>query len=408
MVNVIKYILTLMLGVGLGYLFFADYNLSLSDGGGATGEIVTCSMHPQIKQDHPGICPICGMDLTPIGSDAGESIDPDAVMFSQEAVALAGIETAMVTTGDTDIEVRLYGKIQPNQRTQQIQSAYVAGRLEKLYINAVGDRVTKGQTLAEIYSPELYALSQEYCAALNYPAGAQREALVAAAEEKLRLLNITEEQISEIKASSKPSPYALLKANTSGTVIHLAVAQGNYVQQGQSLITVADLSRVWAVFEAYERDLPFLHVGDELEFTGDAFAGESFRSRITYIDPILNGTSRTAGVRLEIANTGNRFKPEMLVVGNASVSMKQYAEDVIVPASAVMWTGKRSVVYVRDESEEMPTFVQRQVTLGPALAGSYVITDGLAEGEEIAVNGTFVIDASAQLQGRKSMMTVDE
>ena len=231
--------------------------------------------------------------------------------------------------------------------------------------------------------------------------------MIAAAEEKLRLLNITEEQIAEIKMSGKPSPYVLLKANTNGTVIHLAVAQGNYVQQGQSLIPVADLNRVWAVFEAYERDLPFLHVGDELEFTGDAFAGETFRSRITYIDPILNGTSRTAGVRLELTNTDNRFKPEMLIVGNAHVNMKQYAKDVIVPASAVMWTGKRSVVYVRDKEEEMPTFVQRQVTLGPTLAGSYVITDGLKEGEVIAVNGTFVIDASAQLQGRKSMMSLD-
>ena len=402
----------LMLAVGL--LLGVLLRSCISCGGATAGDdeaegdaVWTCSMDPQVKQPKPGKCPICGMDLIKMtkGEAPQSNVDPNAVMLSDEAMALANVETAVVGAPSGSKEIRLFGKIEPDQRQQQSQSAYVAGRIERLMVNAVGDVVGKGQTLALIYSPELYTASQELVSALNFPGEQQRQPLVDAAVEKLRLLNIPQSQIDEIIASKKASPYVTLKANTSGTVVRKEVAQGDYVRQGQSLLAIANLSRVWAVFQAYEADLPFVHKGQTLHFSAEALPGETFTGRIVLVDPILNGQTRTAGVRVELANTGNRFKPEMLLVGHVEASMQKYADEgVVIPKSAVLWTGQRSVVYVKDDVEERPTFLLRQITLGPALPDGYVVLDGLAEGEEIVVNGAFAIDAAAQLDGKRSMM----
>ena len=360
-------------------------------------------MDPQVKQPQPGKCPICGMDLIKMkkGETPTSDIDPNAVMFSDEAMALANVETVVVGAPSGNKEIRLFGKIEPDQRLQQSQSAYVAGRIERLTINAVGDVVGKGQTLAVIYSPELYTAEQELVSAL----GTEQQVLVDAAIEKLRLLNIPQSQIDEVVKTGKASPYVQLKANTSGTVVKKQVEQGDYVKQGQPLLQIANLSHVWAIFQAYETDLPFVHKGQQVQFTAEALPGETFTGRVTFIDPVLNGQTRTAGVRVELPNGGNRFKPEMLLVGNVAASMQKYADEgVIIPKSAVLWTGKRSVVYVKDDVEEQPTFLMRQITLGPSLPDGYVVLDGLAEGEEIVTNGVFAIDAAAQLDGKRSMM----
>ena len=371
---------------------------------GEDGDAVwTCSMDPQVKQPGPGKCPKCGMDLIKMekGMTPTSDIDPDAVMFSDEAMALANVETEIVGTPSGNKEIRLFGKVEPDQRQQQTQSAYVAGRIERLFINAEGDHVAKGQTLTVIYSPELYTAEQELVSAL----GTSQQVLIDAATEKLRLLNIPQSQIDEVISTKKVLPYVQLKANTSGTVIRKMVEQGDYVRQGQSLLQIANLGHVWAIFQAYESDLPFIHRGQQVQFTAEALPGETFIGHVSFIDPVLNGQTRTAGVRVELSNAGGRFKPEMLLVGNVAASMQKYADEgVIIPKSAVLWTGKRSVVYVKDDVEEQPTFLLRQVTLGPALPDGYVVLDGLAEGEEIVTNGVFAIDAAAQLDGKRSMM----
>jgi len=381
---------------------------SATDGTEDTGDAVwTCSMDPQVKQPEPGKCPICGMDLIKMkkGETPTSDIDPNAVMLSDEAMALANVETAVVGAPSGSKEIRLFGKVEPDQRLQQSQSAYVAGRIERLMINAVGDPVSKGQTLAVIYSPELYTAEQELVSALRFPGEAQRQPLIEAATEKLRLLNIPQSQIDEVIKTQKASPYVQLKANTSGTVVKKEVSQGDYVRQGESLLQIANLSHVWAVFQAYETDLPFVHKGQQVQFTAEALPGETFTGHVVFIDPVLNAQSRTAGVRVELTNAGGKFKPEMLLVGHVAASMQRYADEgVIIPKSAVLWTGKRSVVYVKDDVEERPTFLLRQITLGPSLPDGYVVLDGLAEGEEIVVNGAFAIDAAAQLDGKRSMM----
>ena len=401
------YALTLLAGLLLGI----GLRSCISCGGSTAQEteegdaVWTCSMDPQVKQPKPGKCPKCGMDLIKMekGMTPSSDIDPDAVMFSDEALALANVETIVVGSASADKEIRLFGKIEPDQRMQQSQSAYVAGRIERLTISAVGDVVSKGQTLAVIYSPELYTAEQELVSALN--ATSNLSPLVDAAVEKLRLLNIPQSQIDEVIKNKKVSPYVELKANTNGTVVKKQVEQGDYVKQGQPLLQIANLGHVWAVFQAYESDLPFIHKGQQVQFTAEALPGETFMGRVTFIDPVLNGKTRTAGIRVEMANGGGRFKPEMLLVGNVAASMQRYADEgVIIPKSAVLWTGKRSVVYVKDDVEEQPTFLLRQVTLGPSLPDGYVVLDGLAEGEEIVSNGAFAIDAAAQLDGKRSMM----
>lgn len=401
----------LLAGLLIGFLMRGCIGCgsSVSQGtDGETGDVVwTCSMDPQVKQPGPGKCPICGMDLIKMkkGETPTSDIDPNAVMLSDEALALANVETAVVGAPSGNKEIRLFGKVEPDQRLQQSQSAYVAGRIERLMINAVGDAVSKGQTLAVIYSPELYTAEQELVSALRFPGEAQRQPLIDAATEKLRLLNIPQSQIDEVIQTQKASPYVQLKANTSGTVVKKEVAQGDYVRQGESLLQIANLSHVWAVFQAYETDLPFVHKGQTVQFTAEALPGETFTGRVVFIDPVLNAQTRTAGVRVELSNAGGRFKPEMLLVGHVAASMQRYADEgVIIPKSAVLWTGKRSVVYVKDDVEERPTFLLRQITLGPSLPDGYVVTDGLAEGEEIVVNGAFAIDAAAQLDGKRSMM----
>lgn len=398
---------TLLVGLLLGYLFFRNGSSSSSGHDHGDGKTwYTCSMDPQVKQDHPGKCPICGMDLIPVqdAQKVDSDQDPDAVMMSDEAVALANIQTQVVGSGAANKEVRLFGKIQPDERLQQTQAAYVEGRIERLFINAVGDRVGKGQTLAIIYSPSLYTAGQELVAALNFPDGLQRKAMVDAAVEKLRLQNITQAQINQIIRTKKASPYMQLKANTSGTVVEKDVSQGDYVKQGQPLLKIANLSTVWAVFQAYEGDLPFLHRGERIQFTSEALPGKVFSGTVDFIDPILDAKSRTAGVRVVMNNGGGLFKPEMILTGNAVARMNAAGSQIVVPKSAVLWTGQRSIVYVKDDMEDQPTFHLRQVVLGPSLPDGYVITDGLAEGEEVVTNGAFAIDASAQLAGKRSMM----
>lgn len=397
-------------GLGLGYLLFHD-----GPAKGVEAEkgktMYTCSMDPQVRQDHPGKCPICGMDLIPVTGGAqgaaaggGSQMPPDDIMLSEEAMALANVQTQTVATGAAMKEVRLFGKIQPDERREQVQSAYVDGRVERLCINAVGDRVAKGQTLAVIYSPALYAAEQELLQAMGYPVQAQRKALVDAAVEKLELLQIDRAQIDRVMKAGKASPYVTLKANTSGTVTEKKVEQGDYVSQGQPLLKIADLGTVWAVFQAYEGDLPFIRQGAAVRFASESLPGRTFEGRVSFIDPVLDDKSRTAGVRVVMQNKGGLFKPQMIVSGYAATSMKGYEDDIVVPKSAVLWTGRRSVVYVRDEGYDEPTFAMREVTLGPSLPDAYVVTDGLAEGEEIVTNGTFAVDASAQLAGKRSMM----
>lgn len=362
----------------------------------------TCSMHPQIRMDKPGKCPICSMDLIPLKKNTGndEAVNPSAIQLSEEAMALADVQTTRVSQENPVKKIRLYGKIAPDERSLQSQTAYVGGRIEKLNVEFTGESVRSGQTLATVYSPELFTAQQELLQAVSM----QQPQLVQAAREKLRLWNLTEAQIDGIQKSGQASPTVEIKANTSGIVTAKRVNKGDYITQGAVLFDIANLSRVWAVFDAFEVDLPFLNNGDRVEFTLPAFPGKKFSGKISFVDPIINATTRTARVRVDVANPGLELKPEMYATAEVEAPLKEYKNKIVVPQTAVLWTGKRSIVYVRQPDTSTPAFLMREVELGPALGGAYVVIKGLSDGEEIVTNGVFSIDASAQLEGKQSMM----
>ncbi len=400
----VLYIIILLIGFLGGYLIFAPSSKDKQTEKSLVKQY-TCSMHPQIRQDKQGKCPLCGMDLIEVGSqDANSNIDPNAIMLTDEAMALANVQTMVVWQEDGEKILTLYGEIGVNERQSQIQSAYVNGRIEKLFINAVGDKVHKGQTIAKIYSPEVYTVAQELIAALNYPNTSQREALIEAAKEKLLLWNISQSQIDEIIATKKATAYTMLKANTSGTVVEKTVEQGDYITVGKSLMKIANLSSLWLNLKAYESDLPFLRKGQKVNFTCEALPSKHFTGVIDYIDDMIDNRTRTANIRVVINNQSGSFKPNMYAQAEIMANLSDYKGKIIVPKSAILWSGRYSVVYVKDMEQEQPTFVMRKVELGPSISGGYIINSGLEEGEEIVTNGVFQIDAAAQLEGKQSFM----
>jgi len=397
---------SLIIGLFLGWIFFHNSQESEMKSGQATEAVKktvwTCSMHPQIKMEQPGKCPICGMDLIPLAQSGTGSADPDAIHLSKDAVQLANVLTTVVTRKKPVKEVRLYGKVQADERLFQSQTSHVPGRIERLNINFTGETIAKGQVLAEIYSPELITAQQELLETVKTKQ--LQPELYEASKEKLRQWKLTDDQISKVESSGVIQNNFEVLSNTSGTVTARRVNNGDHVSVGTVLFDIADLSQVWIMFEAYESDLQFLHIGEKLSFNIQAFPGQNFTGKIIFIDPVIDPVTRVAKVRVETGNQSGKLKPEMFATGIVSSSLTEYSEDVIIPKSAVLWTGKRSIVYVKQPASDEPVFKMREVELGPMLGESYVITNGLSEGEEIVTSGTFSVDAAAQLEGKPSMM----
>ena len=375
----------------------------------AQAQVWTCSMHPQIRQDKPGRCPLCAMDLIPLKTAAtsGKAASPGSVALSEEAAALADIRTTRASRGRPVKEVRLYGSIQPDERLARSLTAHTGGRIEQLFVNFTGETVRQGQKIATLYSPELLNAQQELLEAAKMQQGRQPAPLLEAAREKLRLLKLTDSQIAAIEASGQTSPLTEALAHTEGIVTARKVAQGDYVNPGSVLFELTDLSKVWALFEAYEADLPYLKTGDALSYDLPALPGKTYSGRIAFIEPTLDKTTRTAKVRVEAPNPGLLLKPGMYARGVVKASLTGYEGNLVAPRSAVLWTGRRSIVYVKQPEAGAPVFSLREVELGPSLGDSLVVLSGLEEGEEIVSNGAFAVDAAAQLEGKRSMMNND-
>jgi Cu(I)/Ag(I) efflux system membrane fusion protein len=406
MKNLLIYLFILAAGLFLGWLFFHHSPDNHPENAEhehleAGEQEWICSMHPQIRQDHPGLCPVCAMDLSPVKKTASmnESIDPKAILLSKEAAALANIQTTPVLRSLPVKEVHLFGTVQMDERLLRSQVSHVSGRIEKLYVNFTGETVRKEQVIASIYSPDLLNAQQELLEAVKIA----RPVLLEAAKEKLRQWKLTEEQIARIEQTGLVSPQMDIVANTEGIVVAIKGKQGDYVAQGSVLFDLAALSSVWVMFDAYEADLPYLKKGDKLEYTSPALPGRTFSGTVTFIDPVLDKTTRTVKVRVETANPRMELKPEMYANALVRASLKQHGNEIIVPKTAVLWTGKRSIVYVKQLSET-PAFLLREIELGVSLGNAYVVLSGLSEGEEVVTNGVFSIDASAQLEGKQSMM----
>jgi Cu(I)/Ag(I) efflux system membrane fusion protein len=404
----IIYIAILTAGLILGWLLFGktsnaeeNHNHEASQ---EQNQQWTCSMHPQIMQSDPGDCPICGMDLIPAETSA-DGLEANQFKMSQNALALANIETTIISnTTNSAGSLTLSGKINENEKTNAIQTAHFGGRIEKLFVSSTGEKVNQGQLLALIYSPELVTAQKELLTALD--SKTKELTLYNAVRNKLKLWKLSESQINKIEESKAVITNFPVYANVSGIVTKKMIEEGNYVKEGQSLFMISNLTTVWADFDAYEKQLSIIKKGDDITITTNTNPNKELKAKISFIDPVLNTSTRTVVVRAELNNRNGELKPGMFVKGVlASSNVNSNKETIIsIPKSAVLWTGQRSVVYVKKVGNE-PIFELREVTLGNEIGEQYVILNGLSENEEIVTNGTFTVDAAAQLQGKKSMMS---
>ena len=364
-------------------------------------EIWTCSMHPQIRLPHPGKCPICGMTLILADDNKENSI---ALTMTKEALALMNVQTTVVGAEKplTNTGIKLSGRIKPNETTNAKLVSHIAGRIEELYVNYIGESVSKGQKIATVYSPDLITAQKELLEA--HKMKEINPQLFEATKNKLKYWKITDDQIQSIIERKTVIENFDIYSDFHGVVAQKNVEVGDHLKEGEVLFQISDLSNVWGVFDAYENQLTNIHTGDIIQFTSPSQPGTKQKGKITFIDPVLNPKTRTASVRIDISNKYNKLKPEEFIEGELLKAPTNTDTAIYVPKSAVLWTGERSVVYVKLPEEEAPTFEYREVTLGSTSGKNYQITSGLKKGEEIVVNGAFVIDASAQLNNRNSMM----
>jgi Cu(I)/Ag(I) efflux system membrane fusion protein len=344
------------------------------------------------------------MDLIPLATaqTSGEDVDPDEIVMTESAAKLADIQTMMVSEGTPHKTVHLQGKVQADERNIAELTARFGGRIEKLFVNFTGQNVRKGEKLATIYSPDLITAQRELLEAVSFKEN--RPSFYTAARAKLKLWDLTDDQIAAIEEDGEPQHYFEVLSPISGTVMMRHVALGDYIREGSPLFQVTDLKRVWVMFDAYETDLPWIRTGDRVELTIQAIPGKEFEGTVAHIDPFINPKSRIAKVRIELPNPGLKLKPEMFANGLLHSKIAESSNHLLIPKSSILWTGKRAVVYVKVPERETPSFIYREITLGPEAGNFYVVADGLMEGEVIAVNGVFKIDAAAQLEGKPSMM----
>jgi Cu(I)/Ag(I) efflux system membrane fusion protein len=400
------YVLILLLGLFTGWLLFHTKRVNepqvIPEEEVSHDTIWTCSMHPSVRMSQPGLCPICGMDLIPLIHEESPAADNDAIHMTSGAVRLANVMTTVISRQSPVKETRLYGKVEVDERLLQSQVAHISGRIESLEVSFTGEPVTSGQVLGEIWSPELITAQQELIEAARTKL--EQPDIYEAARAKLLSWKLTETQVSGIEESGEVKNTVPILSGTTGVVTSRKVNKGDYVSPGTVLFEIADLSRVWVMFDAYENDLQFLKKGETLSFTIQALPGEKFEGRIIFIDPVIDSFTRVAGVRVEAANRTGRLKPGMFASGLVTSTVGGGSENIVIPRSSVLWTGKRSVVYLKLSSSGDPVFKMREIELGPAVGDSYIVSQGLTEGDEIVTRGTFSVDAATQLGGKPSMM----
>lgn len=434
-----------------------------------SAEVWTCSMHPQIRANISGLCPICGMDLIPVTPSAASDEHPRQFATSEASRALMQIQTLPVERRFVTAKIRMVGKIAFDETRLAEITAWVPGRLDRLYVDYTGIKVNKDDHLVSIYSPELITAQQELRSATraveNLRAGASEvlratgEATLEAVRSKLKRWGLTDAQIREAETKNALPDHITIFAPIGGTVIERKGTEGAYVDMGTSIYRIADLSKVWVLLDAYESDLAWLHYGQTITFICEAYPGEVFTGRIAFIDPLLNDATRTVKVRINVANPDERLKPEMFVralvearvatggrvmdpglagkwispmhpeiikdgpgkcdvcgmplvraedLGYVPIQFGDDDKPLVIPATAPLITGKRAVVYVEVPDADQPTFEGREVELGPRAGEYYLVKSGLQEGERVVVQGNFKIDSALQILAKPSMMSPED
>lgn len=463
--NIIKDRKTLSLVIGLVLISFLTgywFNSGEEHSGqtmtsSSENSLWTCSMHPQIQQPNPGQCPICGMDLIPVSSGESGQVGERQIKLSEQARKLAGIQVSPVEQKFVSKEINMSGTIEFDETRVKYIAAWVPGRIDRMYVDYTGTPVRKGDHLVELYSPELLSSQQELIQTYKSFQANRSEIMrqnLAAVRERLRLWGLTAEQINSIEKSGVSSDHITIYSPIDGFVVHKNGLTGMYVQTGTKIYTIADLSKLWIQLDAYESDIQWIRYGQKVEFHTQAFPGEKFYGQISFIDPVLNETTRTVRVRVIVDNRSGKLKPGMFVSAAASsqiaaggkvmdeslagkwicpmhpeviknragqcdvcemdlvrttdlgyINPQKINSDasLIIPATAPLITGKRAIVYVQVPGME-GVFEGRNIVLGPRAGDYYIVKEGLKKGELVVTNGNFKIDSAIQLLAKPSMI----
>src|SRR6056297_709007 len=403
----LTYSIILLTGIILGWLFFGGSSTVQNEYDGhdheqvtseAGEEVWTCSMHPSVRQDGPGSCPICGMDLIPASTEVSE--DDYSMVMTEASIQLANIQTTPVVRERPLREMVLPGRVEIDERRISYITAHFEGRIRDVKIDFTGAPIRKGDVMATVYSPELVSAQRELLQAVQVRA--RNPELYDAAVRKFRLWEFSDKQIQMIIDRGNVQTNMEILSPVDGFVMNRHVVDEQHVMEGTVIYEVANLEQLWVTFDAYENDLPWISAGDRVTFQTRANPGEQYEATIDFIDPTFNPQKRTIRLRANVDNGSHALRPDMLVRGTLQSEMED--EKNLIPASAVLWTGPRSIVYLKDTSAETPRFEAIEVELGPRTGDHYIIESGLDEGDEVVFNGNFRSDSEFQLADRFSMM----
>ena len=350
-------------------------------------------MHPWVKSDKPGQCTVCGMDLVPI-YEGGKNFDSDAadiVMLPQGSPNVVGVQTAEVKKGPLVCTLRVSGMIGEDESRHRVISAPVEGRIDGLAMNHEGQQVTRRQPLATMFSRTLLAAANDYKLALPQGGDALENA-----KRRLEQYGLVWEQIKAIPERQPDDSYFGILAPLTGTIVKSHVSEGQYVKEGEKLFEIADYTKMWFHFMAYEQDLPFIKVGQVANVQTPSLPGEVIKARVAFISPNLDETTRSARVRVVIENPERRIKNKTFAEG---VIEMEAPEVLAIARTAVLWPGNAPRVYVEKQAG---VYEQRKVRLGRAGDDDWEVLEGLAEGERVVTSGNLLIDGQAQLNNNAS------
>lgn len=417
---------------------------------GDSPKVWTCSMHPQIRMDHPDLCPLCGMDLTPVEEDDHSSDGPVHLKLSERARSMARVATTEVAPQTLVNEVRTVGRVELDETLVSKITARIDGRVDEVYASFPGTPVKKGEHLVSLYSPELVATQHTFLAAYR-PNGAGYESdLATSSRRRLQLWGITDAQIDKIAKSGKPQTHMIVYAPFGGTVIEKHIRPGQYVKEGDSLYTIADLGQVWLVLEVYESELAWVRFGQSVEVTLESEPHRPLAGRVGFVEPTLNDPTRTVKVRVVLKNPEGKLKPGMyaqaliqvpllpdgkpaptglegkyvcpmhpyevsdrpgncqvcgmprkLVPGQPASPEETPPKVLAVPAEAVLTTGRRQLVYVEREPGDYQLV---EPVLGPRAGNYYPVIRGLDGGDRVVTRGNFLLDSQFQVTGKPSLL----
>lgn len=414
----------------------------------ATSQIWTCSMHPQIRLPNPGNCPICSMPLIPVEDDKGGRSGAPSMQLSEAAIAMAGIETAAVSRRAIFHEIRAIGRVEPNETALTTITSRVEGWVERIFVDATGVPVAKGDHLLELYSPELISDQRELLIALRTDASPD---VLKAARSRLERWGMATEEIEQVLKSKEVLEFVTIHAPAAGTVLEKSIVKGTHVSRGDTLYRLADLGSVWVHLDIYEYEIGWVRPGQEVEAVAESQPGTSFAGTVTFVSPVLNEETRTIRVRVALPNPGGRLKPGMFMSASLRVGLlksgmpaptaragkwtcpmhpeviaesagpcpkcgmplEQFPgtgeppseEDLrvlAIPATAVLDSGTRRLAYVQRAPGR---FEQREVVVGSRSGDWFPVISGIEEGELVAVRGGFLIDSQFQIRGLPSLLS---